>query len=208
MMLRVGITGGIGTGKTTVCQIFETLGIPVYYADVRAKWLTTHDPGLVDAIRQLLGSEAYLADGSYNRAYVAGIVFKDAAKLSQLNALVHPAVEHDSRQWHLSQQETGAPYTLHEAALLIESGHYLSLDTLILVTAPEELRIRRVVLRDKVSADQVRARMQHQIPDSEKVVYAGYKIDNDGDQLLIPQVMNIHRQLTQRAQQPRAETFF
>ena len=193
--LRVGITGGIGSGKTTVCRIFESLGIPVYYADDRAKWLIGHDADLKAGITALLGASAYLPDGSYNRAWVGSIVFQDKAKLAALNALVHPAVERDSRQWHEEQAAQGAPYTLREAALLVESGGYRFLDALIVVTAPEALRIARVVQRDGASEEAIRARMANQLPESAKVELADYVVENDGEHLLIPQVQAIHQQL-------------
>lgn len=193
--LRVGITGGIGSGKTTVCRIFESLGVPVYYADDRAKWLIGHDADLKAGIVALLGESAYLPDGNYNRAWVGGIVFQDKAKLAALNALVHPAVERDSQQWHAEQIAKGAPYTLKEAALLVESGGYRFMDALIVVTAPEALRIARVVARDGTSAEAVQARMANQLPESAKLELADYVVKNDGEHLLIPQVQAIHRQL-------------
>ncbi len=197
-MLRVGITGGIGSGKTTVCQIFEALGIPVYYADARAKWLTTHDLELKAGIRALFGDEAYTPEGAYNRAYVAGIVFSQPDTLKQLNALIHPAVAQDSLQWHIAQQPKGVPYTLYEAALMIESGNYRALDAIIVVTAPEDLRIQRVMKRDAVTEEQVRARMQYQLTEEQKMACAHYMIHNDGHHLLLPQVWEIHTQITCR----------
>lgn len=194
--LRVGITGGIGSGKTTVSRIFETIGVPVYYADDQAKWLITNDNSLKSAIIDLLGAGAYTAEGVYDRAYVANIVFGDAEKLKALNALVHPAVELHSRQWHETQCRSGVSYTLKEAALLIESGSQRHLDRLIVVTAPEHLRIRRVMERDGATEAQVRARMAHQLPESEKLALADFVVRNDGEHPLIRQVWQIHRLLT------------
>lgn len=191
--MKVGITGGIGSGKTTVCKIFETLGIPVYYADMRAKWLMAQDPALVASIKELLGLKAYREDGSLDRAYIAQEVFGNATKLQQLNQLVHPAVAEDGERWHEAQK--GVPYTLKEAALLFESGSYLAMDKMITVFAPEELRIQRVVARDHSSPEAVRARMAQQMPEEEKVRRADYVIHNDGQQPLIPQVLAIHREL-------------
>lgn len=192
-MLKVGITGGIGSGKTTVCKIFETLGIPVYYADDRAKWLMTHDPELVEAISNTFGQDAYSPEGQLNRAYLAKVVFGDNEKLAQLNALVHPAVFRDGSQWHHSQ--TDAPYTLREAALLFESGSYRAIDKMIVVTAPLELRVKRVIERDQVTADAVMARIEKQWPEEEKVKRADFVVLNDGERLLVPQVLEIHRSL-------------
>jgi len=193
--LRVGITGGIGSGKTTVCRIFETLGVPVYDADYWAKWLIANDTELRAAIVALFGSEAYLPDGAYNRAFVAGIVFNNPDKLAALNAAVHPAVEHHSRTWHDQKVQAGHSYTLKEAALLVESGGHLLLDVLIVVTAPEEIRIRRVMERDGIPESAVRARMRNQMPEAEKTALADYLIVNDGQRLLIPQVWTMHRKL-------------
>ena len=194
-MLRIGITGGIGSGKTTVCRIFESLGIPVYYADEWAKWLTVHDPAVKSGIVAEFGENAYV-DGQYNRAFIAGIVFKDAARLQVLNGLIHPALEQHSRHWH-AQQDASLPYTLKEAALMIESGSYRFLDHLIMVTAPESLRIQRVMQRDGISEADVKARIARQMPESEKLAYANVVIHNDASRSLVAQVWKIHQQFKQ-----------
>lgn len=191
-MLKVGITGGIGSGKTTVCRVFEWLGIPVYYADDRAKWLMTHDTALRQGITELFGTEAYLPDGSLNRAHIAGRAFQDSGVLKKLNNLVHPAVHRDGEGWHQAQN---APYTLREAALLYESGGYRLLDKMIVVTAPEELRIQRVTARDGTARAAVEARIAQQWPEEEKVALADYIIRNDGETALLPQILEVHRRL-------------
>lgn len=196
-MLAVGITGGIGSGKTTTCRIFEVLGIPVYYADIRAQELMVQSPQLVAQIKELLGAEAYLPDGRLNRKYVGTQIFADEAKRLALNGLVHPAVGADARAWQTKQ--TDAPYSLQEAALLYESGGDKRVDKMIVVTAPEDLRIERVIQRDGLKADEVRARMSRQLPDVEKVSRADYVIYNDGEQSLVTQVLAIHTQLKTRA---------
>lgn len=193
---RVGITGGIGSGKSTVCRIFETaFGIPVFDADQWAKQLILEDPALRKGILELFGPEAYTAEGAYNRAFVAQIVFSDPAKLAALNALVHPAVEQASRQWHLQQTQLGVPYTLKEAALLIESGGHRFLDFLIVVSAPEAIRIQRVMERDHVTEEQVRARIRGQMPEAEKLKLADFVLVNDGKQMLLPQIWEIHQKI-------------
>jgi dephospho-CoA kinase len=197
--LRVGITGGIGSGKSTVARMFAALGVPVYDADHWARWLIQHDEHLRKQIVDLLGPEAYDASGAYDRAYVAGIVFQNKEQLAGLNALVHPAVELHGRQWHEEQCRTGVPYTLKEAALMIESGSYRHLDTLIVVTAPEPLRIQRVMQRDGVPAEAVQARIRNQMPEAEKAALADYVIVNDGAHLLAPQVWKVHRALCARS---------
>ena len=193
-MLKIGITGGIGSGKTTVCKMFEILGIPVYYADARAKALMTKDPALVAQIKNLLGKKVYQKDGSLDRKRIAKIIFNDREKLVQLNALVHPAVAIDGENWHKSQ--TNAPYTLKEAALLVESGSYKSMDYLISVWAPKELRIERVQIRDNASREEVEARIDKQMPEMEKLKIADLVIINDEKTSLIEQVVRIHKYLS------------
>lgn len=194
-MRKVGITGGIGSGKTTVCKIFETLGIPIYYADDRAKWLMVNSPALQTGIINLFGKESYDEEGQLNRAYIGGIAFKHPKKLQKLNALVHPAVFVDGENWQQEQLALQFPYTLKEAALLYESGSHKFLDKMIVVTAPEELRIERVMKRDGLDKEAVQDRIARQMSEAEKVAQADYIITNDGQQLLIPQVLEIHQQL-------------
>lgn len=194
-MRKVGITGGIGSGKTTVCKIFETLSIPIYYADDRAKWLMVNSPALQTGITNLFGKESYDEEGQLNRAYIGGIAFKHPKKLQKLNALVHPAVFVDGEKWQQEQLALQFPYTLKEAALLYESGSHKFLDKMIVVTAPEELRIERVMKRDGLDREAVQDRIARQMPEAEKVAQADYIITNDGHQLLIPQVLEIHQQL-------------
>jgi dephospho-CoA kinase len=194
-MLKIGITGGIGTGKTTVCAIFQTLGIPIYNADQKAKALMHSDKTLREAIKYTFGAATYTNENQLNTTYLADIVFNDTNKLALLNALVHPAVQHDSDAWHDAQQNV--PYTLKEAALLYESGGYRTLDKVIVVTAPMELRINRVLNRDKVNRAAVEARMSKQWTEEEKIKRADFVIYNDGEQLLLPQVLAIHQILKQ-----------
>lgn len=198
-MLKIGITGGIGSGKTTVCRLFETLQIPVYYADDRAKWLMEHDSHLRSAIISLLGDKAYTAERHLDRAYIASRVFSEPELLAQLNNLVHPAVWKDGEEWF--SEHTTEPYALKEAALIFESGGHRLLDGVIVVTAPEELRIARVVARDRVSEDAVRARIARQMPEEEKTKLADYIIINDGQQDLLSQVWRIHRELCAKSEE-------
>lgn len=193
--LKIGITGGIGSGKTTVCRIFETLGIPVYYADDRAKALMVENKDLIKNIKNLFGEEAYLPDSALNRAYIANIAFHNPLKLNELNALVHPAVWKDGEEWHNAQ--TDAPYTLKEAALLFESGGNRFLDKIITVVAPIETRIERVILRGggTMTRSDIEARIAKQLPDEEKIKQSDFVIWNDGTQLLMPQVLSIHKSI-------------
>ncbi len=191
--LKVGITGGIGSGKTTVCRIFEQLGIPVYYADERAKVLLVEDRSLIAKVKKLFGEVAYLPDGSLNRKLIGEIVFQDAQKLKQLNALVHPAVMEDGEKWHKLQQNT--PYTIKETALLFDIGSQVYYDKTIIIFAPKEVRLRRVMLRDGLEREAIEARMSKQMDEEKKVQLADYLIINDGEKMLIPQVLQVHEQL-------------
>lgn len=194
-MLKIGITGGIGSGKTTVCKLFEYLGVPVYYADERAKYLITNDITLRKSIKEHFGEGAYYPDGSYNKSYMANIVFSDKEKLQLLNSLVHPAVAKDGKKWILEHSE--APYTIKEAALLFESGSYKDLDRIIFVSAPMELRVSRVVRRDETTREAVLKRIQNQWPDEKKEKMSQEFIYNDGSQSLIRQVYQMHQHLLQ-----------
>lgn len=190
----VGITGGIGTGKSLICRMFACLGTPVYDADSRAKALVNESAQLQESIIQLLGKEAYV-DGQYNRSFVAREVFSNPEKLSQLNALIHPAVAEDFSRWVKAHQN--APYLLKEAALLIESGSYKGLDTVVLVEAPERVRIERVLMRDpQRSLQEVKDIISRQMPESEKKKWAQASIQNGANSLLIPQVLALHEQFS------------
>jgi dephospho-CoA kinase len=191
--LKIGITGGIGSGKTTVCRIFETLGIPIYYADDRAKTLMTEDADLIKGVKNLFGNAAYFEDGSLNRQLISETAFSNPLILNALNAIVHPAVRLDGERWHDAQ--TGAPYTLKEAALHFESGGYKLMDKMICVVAPKELRIERVLGRGGLNRVEIEARIAKQLPDEDKVKQSDFVINNDGIHGLIPQVMAIHQAL-------------
>lgn len=195
-MLKVGITGGIGSGKTTVCKLFEQLGVPIYYADDRAKYLMQHEHYLIDLIKQNFGAEVYDNGGALNRRLLAEKVFNNTEKLALLNSLVHPAVFRDTERFVEQQQIKNLPYAMKEAALLVETGSYKSLNKLIVVTAPLELRIQRVAARDGATRDEILARMRNQLPEEEKIKLADYIITNDKDEEhLKQQVLNIHQQL-------------
>ena len=191
-MLKVGITGGIGSGKTTVCKIFEVLGIPVYYADDRAKELMQTDLKLIGSIKDIFGDEAY-QEGKLNRSFIASKVFDNKPLLAKLNAVVHPAVAEDVMQWMM--QYTDKPYVLEEAALLFESGSYKFFDKLITVIAPIEDRINRLKARDNATYEQITARMKNQMRDEDKVKLSDYVIYNDAQHKLIQQALVIHHTL-------------
>ena len=191
-MQVVGITGGIGSGKSTVCQVFQTLGIATYIADEAARELINHDPEVKASIAAAFGEQLYV-DGYLNRPAMAEIVFNNAEKLKELNGIVHPAVGRDFERW--LKQQTG-PYVLKESAVLIENKLYESLAAVILVVAPEALRLQRAVQRDQSSEAAIKARMSKQLSDAEKRPFAQHIITNDEQELLLPQVLKIHQQLS------------
>lgn len=195
-MLKIGITGGIGSGKSVVCRLFQVLGVPVYDSDARAKWVMAHDTQLRDELTAAFGTETFDAQGQLNRAYLARVAFPDPAQLARLNALVHPHVGRDFAQWAATQQAAGHRYVLKEAALLYESGAYQQLSRVITVFAPLQLRQQRVLHRDphRTPAD-----IQHiigkQLSEEEKMQRADHIIFNDDQHLLIPQVLALHEKL-------------
>lgn len=192
-MLKVGITGNIGSGKTTVSKVFEILGVPVFYADDAAKKVMVEDPILIDALKKEFGSESYFDDGSLNRKHIAGIVFNNEAELAKLNAIVHPAVFRAFDNWLAGIKN--APYVMKEAALLFESSSYKMCDKTIMITAPLELRINRVTQRDELTRAEIESRNARQFSEEKKVRLADFTIRNDDTKLIIPQVLELHKQL-------------
>jgi dephospho-CoA kinase len=196
--LQIGITGGIGSGKSLVSRIFNLLGVPVYDADSRAKSIMTTDGILVSQIKKEFGVLSYRADGSVNREHLAEHVFKDSEKLMRLNELVHPRVGEDFNNWVTGQNSA---YVLKEAALLFEAGSNKALDKIIVVFSPEELRISRVLQRDTHrTVQQVKDIIRNQLKDEEKLKLADYIIINDEHKPLIHQVLELHKQFLSMAQ--------
>jgi dephospho-CoA kinase len=190
-MIRIGLTGGIGSGKSTVAQIFEVLGIPVFYADDEAKKILNEDDDLKKSIIKNFGEDSY-TDGKLNRSYIASIVFNDKTKLELLNSLTHPAIMKRGEEW-MNKQTT--PYAIHEAALVFEANVKERLDYVIGVFSPEELRIKRVIERDSISRDEVMKRINRQMNEDEKIKLCDFVLVNDEEQLLTPQVLKLHEQL-------------
>jgi len=189
-MLRIGLTGGIGSGKTTVAKIFELLGVPVYYADDEAKRIMNEDETLKKAIQKHFGEEAY-TNGDLNRDFLASKVFTNRSKLELLNSIVHPATLRDAAGW-FDKQTT--PYAIKEAALIFEAGSK-NLDFVIGVYAPVALRITRSMERDKVSREKVIERMDRQMDEEEKMKLCDFVLKNDEQELLVPQVLALHEKL-------------
>jgi len=190
-MFKVGITGNIGSGKTTVSKIFELLGVPIFYADYHAKKVMVDDAELIAGLKQAFGSEAYLADGALNRKHIAGIVFSNDTQLAKLNALVHPAVFRAFDSW--AADKTNFPYVLKEAALLFESSSYKMCDRTIMVTAPFELRMQRILQRDNITRAEAESRNSKQFTEQQKTTLADDLIYNDETRLVIPQVLALHQ---------------
>lgn len=188
-MLKIGITGGIGSGKSFVSDIFRVWGVPVYNADKEAKRLMNHDRDLKTALKALLGQEAYYRNGRLNRKWVASKIFSDKALLKKMNAVVHPAVRNDFEHWAELQQ---APYVLEESAIIFEAGLEKFFDAVILVMADKNTRIQRVMKRDKMTKEEVEARMAHQSSDKVKKARADFIILNDGTKALLKQVIETH----------------
>jgi len=188
-MLKIGLTGGIGSGKSTVAKIFETLGIPVYYADAEAKRLMNSSETLKKVIRQYFGEATYEND-QLNRKYLAGIVFNNPEKLDLLSALIHPVTINDAEQW---MQQQSAPYSIKEAALLFESGAAENLDFIVGVYAPQALRIKRVMKRDGLTADEIMKRINRQVNEEMKMKLCDFVITNNEQELLVPQVLKLHQ---------------
>ncbi len=191
-MFKVGLTGGIGSGKTTVCRIFELLGIPIYYADDRAKELMVDNPELVKKIKATFGEDSYIK-GELNAPYVAKIVFKDRKQLEKLNSIVHPALGADFLHW--ADEQKDVPYVIEEAAILIESGGYKQMDKIVLVTAPTAVKMERIRKRDNLSEEEIKNRINSQLSDEDRLPYADYIIKNDGQHFLTQQVVNLHKSL-------------
>ena len=191
-MIKVGVTGGIGSGKSTVCRIFESLGIPVFRADEESRRLLTEDEDVKKQVIALLG-ESVIQNGKPDRKKIAEMVFNNPEKLQGLNAIIHPKVRDGLKQW-MAKQNT--PWVIEEAAILFESGAYKNMDAVIVVSAQKELRIQRVVGRDNVTREHVLERMKNQLSEEERRKRADFIIENDDKQMLIPQAIEIFKTLS------------
>lgn len=194
-MKLIGLTGGIGSGKSTVAGLFRTLGIPVYESDAQAKLLMNTDKIVREQITYLFGIDAYSNEQELNRSWVASKVFTDQALLKQLNAIVHPAVYEDLKRWAQEEPQLSAPYLLQESAILFEEDLLSRLQAIILVVASEETRINRVMSRDGFTEDQIRNRMKFQWTDEKKIPFSDFIIYNEGERSLISQVLDIDQMI-------------
>jgi dephospho-CoA kinase len=191
-MIKVGVTGGIGSGKSLVCNIFSRLQAPVYSSDEAAKALMDSDPEIRKDLTELLGVTIYTGN-RLDRNKMAGLIFTHTDLLEQVNRIVHPRVATDFEQWCHRFRNT--PYIIHESAILIESGAYRSMDRIVLVTAPEPVRSARINLRPGMTGERIRSVMNNQLPDEEKIKFSNYIINNDGLHMVLPQVLEIHEEL-------------
>lgn len=192
MTIKVGITGGIGSGKSTVCEVFRLLGVPVFKADKEAKDLMNSDIEVIEQLIRLFGKDIYTSNKTLDRKKLAGIIFNDDIQLNQINQIVHPAVKQDFEKW-LKKQDSS--YIIHEAAILFESGFYKMMDFTLLITAPEVMRIERVIQRDGIDTNKITERMEKQWPDSEKRKLASFELVNDNKNLIVPQIIKIDENL-------------
>jgi dephospho-CoA kinase len=191
----VGLTGGIGSGKTFISEIFRLMGIPIYNSDIQAKRLMAENLDVINDIKNLLGIDAYDSAGNLDRKYIAEIIFNNPEKLEKLNAIVHPSVRKDFEEYAKMQSELNPPYIINEAALFVENGSYKDFDKLICVVAPEALRIKRVMNRDQTDVEGVKERIRAQSTDEAKIAVSDFVIYNDAYDNLFEQIMKIHAEL-------------
>jgi dephospho-CoA kinase len=188
-MIKVGITGGIGSGKSLICEVFYRLGVPVHNADNVARWLCETDPQIRAALISLLGNDLYNGK-SIDRSRMSALIFTDKSMLQQVNQIIHPKVAEHFENW--GSQYSDRPYIVQESAILFESGFYLMFDRYITVTAPEEVRIQRIISRAGMTAEKIATIMQNQLPESEKARRSHHVIINDGLTPVLPQVLQLH----------------
>jgi dephospho-CoA kinase len=193
MAVTIGITGGIGSGKSTVCKLFELLRVPVFEADKVAKELLDTHPEIKSGLIHQFGKSIYTKNGTIDRKKLAGIIFNNQLQLQKMNELVHPVVRNEFKNWVKEYNEQ--PYVIHEAAILFESGFYKMMDYTILVSAPLEQRIERVMKRDGVTRKQVMERMKNQMPEEEKQKLSDIILLNDNHNLLIPKIVEIDKMI-------------
>ncbi len=190
-MLKIAVTGGMGSGKSVICNLFASLGAPVYDSDAQAKRLMEQDPEVAADIRALLGCQAY-CDGKPDKQYIAAKIFADPTLLQKMNGIVHPALFRDFDRW--CARHEGAPYVVLESAIIVEIGAMGRFDRLVVVTAPPEVRIARVMKRDSASREQVVQRLSHQTDEAALIAAADYIVVADGQQLELPQVVALHNE--------------
>jgi dephospho-CoA kinase len=191
-MIKVGVTGGIGSGKSLICEVFSHLGIPVYTADDAAKMLMDHDPEIIKELSGVFGDDIYI-EGKLDRKKLADLIFKDSKLLAEVNRIVHPKVQQDFIVWCASF--TGIPFVLQESAIIFESNAGKLFDYIILVTAPEETRMQRVLSRPGMTGEKILRIMKNQLPEEEKIVRSHFVIKNDETHLVLPFILSIYAKI-------------
>lgn len=196
--MKVAVTGGIGSGKTLVCNILQKMGIPVFYADTISKTLINNSPEIRMKLIALLGNDIYLQNGTIHRKKLANIIFNDNIALRKVNSIIHPKVREAFDVW--CEQQISSPYVLQETAILFESGQSAFFDKIITVTAPLELKTERVMKRDGITKELVLERMKNQLPDIVKIEHSDFIIENDDRKMILPQILFIHKKLLEQWQ--------
>ncbi len=189
--MKLGVTGGIGSGKTSVCRVFNVLGIPVFSADPEARQIMENDEGIIRRINSIAGKNLYI-NGSLDRMELATLIFNDQILLDKVNSLVHPVVFDHFKRWELEQS---APYVIMEAAILFESGASKLVDRIVTVVAPMEERVDRVIHRNNLSREQVMERMRNQMDDETRIRSSDYVIQNSENDLIVPAILKIHEDI-------------
>ncbi|NQY67982.1 MAG: dephospho-CoA kinase [Flavobacteriales bacterium] len=192
MTLKVGITGGIGSGKSFVCEVFENMGVPIFYADNEAKKINENHPDAITGLKRICGEEIF-EDGVLNKKKLGNIIFSDANILAEVNGLIHPLVKREFLNW--AETHSDKSYVIEEAAILFESGASELMDIVITVTSPLELKIERVIARDSISRELVEERIKNQIEDEERISRSDFVINNDDSEMLLPQIVKIHEEI-------------
>jgi dephospho-CoA kinase len=196
-MIKIGITGGIGSGKSTVCTLFSILGIPVYNSDNRAQMLMTQNADVIDKLKITFGDDIYLANGTLNKVKLAKLVFDSIETRQIINTIVHPAVQNDFTLWSSEKNHENAAYVIQESAILFETGIWKRLDAIITVTCPLEERIERIKLRDNCSKTEAIKKIDSQLSDKEKIEQSTFVIESSVKNLLIKNVLEIHNKIKQ-----------
>jgi len=191
-MIKVGVTGGIGSGKTIVCKVFASLGVPVYYADIAAQMLANTNAEIQEKLINLLGKDIY-NNGGLNRALMSSLIFQDKKLIEEVNRIIHPYVKQDFTDWTKMHRESD--YVIQEAAILFESGSNQFIDKCITVTAPLEIKIKRLLMRKGMTEERIKDIMANQWPDEKKILLSDFVINNDEKSLILPQILFIHKQL-------------
>lgn len=190
-MIRVGVTGGIGSGKSTVSRVFESLGVPVYYTDPRAREIMASHPEVIRELTALLGPETF-RDGELDRAYVASRIFTDRELIGKVNAIVHPRVADEFTAWADGYEGCGVPYVIMECAIMFESGFDERVDYVVTVSAPEAERVARATSRDGIDPQHIRDRMANQMTDRQREERSDFTIENSDHDMIVPRILELH----------------